>query len=1246
MAVVYSGSISVGNSLGQYGYSTFLFTYGSISDGTADMYAGASTVQISQALATPYAVTLGFSGDVTGGWDSVTFTNSVSSYTIAYSSFTRSYNSSFGVTQYTLSSHSSFIPGFASVSFSFDGTPAITAPVISSVSSSNASASSVNAEIKLSSAGSGGTLQFAQTTTNAVPATGWQSGSSFSHKRGTTRYYWASQDQDTAGTYDGSGAIFIGYIAPDTTVTFANSALTISSGQASATVGLQTVTSGENYQVRNQAGTATYATQLASSTSVNITFSTGLPTVGNTLTYQIYSMRPNSIGGDDAYDATGDFFTVERLTADPLQAPTSISFEADPGTSVSTLNLAVTAAGGGGTMQVSDDNSTWLSNGSDIPFRRGIANTVYARSVSGAQTSSVISSSLTLSYIASDTTVSPVSTTISSSQASASIVVNNVTSGETYQIRNTAGTVTYQSNTASGTSVTITQTTGLPAEGTATSYTIYSLRPNSLGGSGSYTATGDNFTITRTDGTPNAFSFTDVGSASRSSEVNTYVQITGISETVTASRTSGTATFAVSSTTSTPTSGFSSTAKTITNNQYLHVKEISSDTLGATKSSTFSVGGVSDNWNVTTTTSAADFTVNVSYSDEGIDEFINFNVTGPTGGRSGQTSGTAIYIQAGQTVNWYYTSTPVFASTLDVIGLDSFTNNTSITNISSGTTTALKTWNTGITPGTVDSISMTAGAVGETVYFAQAYLTPDTSVTFCSEITVATAATSFVQTVTEVSPNNNSASTVYSITSGASTLASRTGPGNITVNDVPTFLGVPKSYGLVAALPTSAGGNSSKYVVGTFDVIRGTAPGANPPNIDSYGIAIYDHNEVFVTSFTEESTILREIYSGSATTSTSGVTNINTGLSGLSSGNALAIITYDIGLAGGADGFKNISSTFVSGSILQIARDSQSATNLDITVLQYKGATVNGTSPDYGVEIYNQNGDLVIDELASYYAVREVIDCDPANSNITFYQGSNEFSTIVVTLVENRYPLTGGVPIPAIQGPGLSLLIPPTISTIIYTSSYKYVIIYIPAYANPANFSLAMLTERNNTTPQYYGGTASDYGLQVKDSSGNVTWDSSWRQAIVNNIVPANQFTTGCSGQLTYDVTSGYDGVVPPLYTTSDVFETGLQSTGEGKTITGLNQMDPTNTFLLGGGMVTGKVSYYTGLLFDGETSYSANAGGGIHAPAATIISNSGINITMVRMSDGPVPPAPENRGTRYDKSFHPDGFFVFARIT
>lgn len=220
--------------------------------------------------------------------------------------------------------------------------PTIVAPTISSVTNNNASAANVTTTVNLSSNGSGGTLKYAQTTSNSVPASGWQTGNTFSHPRGTTRYYWASQDEDTSGAFDDSGGVSVGYIAPDTAVS--PSSPTISNTATSASITITGVTSGETYQLRNQAGTVQYQSGTASSTSITITQTGGLPSAGSTLTYQVFALRPTSIGGDGAYDATGDAYTITRQAAVSysVTAPASIN-EGSPGT----INISTTGVSDG-----------------------------------------------------------------------------------------------------------------------------------------------------------------------------------------------------------------------------------------------------------------------------------------------------------------------------------------------------------------------------------------------------------------------------------------------------------------------------------------------------------------------------------------------------------------------------------------------------------------------------------------------------------------------------------------------------------------------------------------------------------------------------------------------------------------------------------------------------------------------------------------------------------------------------------
>ena len=84
----------------------------------------------------------------------------------------------------------------------------ITAPVIDNIfTSANLSppASTFDVTIDLSDLGTGpaGSLKFAQSTSAVAPSTGWQSSNVFTQSRNTTRYYWASRDENAAGSFDG-----------------------------------------------------------------------------------------------------------------------------------------------------------------------------------------------------------------------------------------------------------------------------------------------------------------------------------------------------------------------------------------------------------------------------------------------------------------------------------------------------------------------------------------------------------------------------------------------------------------------------------------------------------------------------------------------------------------------------------------------------------------------------------------------------------------------------------------------------------------------------------------------------------------------------------------------------------------------------------------------------------------------------------------------------------------------------------
>lgn len=379
-----------------------------------------------------------------------------------------------------------------------DGTASIVPPVISSVTNNNAANANVTATVNLSSNGSGGTLQYAQTTANSVPSTGWQSSASFTHPRGTTRYYWASQATNTAGAFDDSGAIAVGYLTPDLSVAGTND--TIAFNATSATTTVSNVARGtDTVAVRVNDGSTNLATRTGNG---NITFSSSLPSVGNPTTYEFFTKRAVSTGGDGStFYATNDTFTVTR-SVETVSAPTDIAFGADPGTSSATVSIACTASGGsGGTLQVSQDNVNWSSNGTSFTFTRGTAKTIYARRTGQGSTSSSYSEAHTVGYIAKDTKVdlSPTIVTLTHDANSAiSISLTNGTPGNEYQLRLGNANISTLLLSGSNTSGTLTIATGShPTVNNSNTYNLYGRRTDDSGGDDTYVLLDDTVVVTR-----------------------------------------------------------------------------------------------------------------------------------------------------------------------------------------------------------------------------------------------------------------------------------------------------------------------------------------------------------------------------------------------------------------------------------------------------------------------------------------------------------------------------------------------------------------------------------------------------------------------------------------------------------------------------------------------------------------------------------------------------------------------------
>ena len=656
------------------------------------------------------------------------------------------------------------------------------------------------------------------------------------------------------------------------------------------------------------------------------------------------------------------------------------------------------------------------------------------------------------------------------------------------------------------------------------------------------------------------------------------------------------------------------------------------------------------------------------------------DISGNTGSSAGQSSGSGIPLGFGETVRFEFTefiSSSGDSCTVSAFDSGEWTSTSSIT-LSDGQNGVKTRPSSGISTGAQDAVAISVGSptvIGDTIYFVQEYAQPDTSITFTNPVTMGANDTSYTITLGSRSggaEDANTANTVYELrlnSSSSSALGNRTGLGNITVsNDIPPFLGIPIERSLYCRLPTANGGsNILKAVVDADDnniveIFRGGAPGGVTPRLGAHGIAIYDDQGDLVTSFTENHSILRTIFTGSVTASSTGVVELETGITGMSADNCMIFLTgLSSGTGGGTEYAVNTPSAF-NGTKVQIAQQLSGTPTIEVNIMQYRGETLNVTPPDFGTVIRNEAGDVVIDGLAPSYAVREIIPLDTSaelnGNSLTIYTSFSDAIYIFVQLAENRYPTTGGIPIPALNNSvGFATLVPPRIagtSSNANGSYYSSVLVTIPRIGtnnDTTDYNLAMLVERSNSDPIYYGGQPSEYGYKVYSEDGEVQFDANWRQAVINNIIDANQFTEGTTQNGTYDLTGGTDGVAEPVARTIYINDIGtsesqslLRSVGESLEITGLNEMDPQNTYVLGG-FSSGSVRYYRGeLVFDGVSQGSF--GGGVHVPGVVITSENTVNLTMARISSGDAPPTNGDRCGKNPDSFHPDGKIVLARIT
>ena len=1040
-----------------------------------------------------------------------------------------------------------------------DGQAAITAPTVNSAQTfATTAAANTTVAISLSTAGSGGTLEYNVSTSTTTPTTGWQASSTVNVTRGTSYYFWARR---SVSDVDRSDTILLcPYLLPDTAIAGTSSDISSVATSATTTVSLMARATDE-VAVRLNNGSTNLGTR---SGNGDITWTGSLPTGTSTTTYELFTRRPVSTGGDNLWDATDDTFTVTRLATATPAAPTDMTFVTATTASDSVVVTASASGGGTGTLEVGLDNVNWFVSGTNFGSRiRGTAHTWYARVNNGGTVSSSYSESHTPPYLLPDTAIAGTSSSISDTATSAVTTVSLMArSTDEVAVRINNGGTNLGTRSGNGD---ITWTGSLPTGTSTTTYELFTRRPVSTGGDNLWDATNDTFTVTRL-------------AAGASADVTITI------------------------------------------------------------SSIPAQGGDPVTWNVSSSRA------------------------GSTGNGATGTTTNPVALDFNEVVKFATNAQTQGNVTVQSFDAGEWTNTSSITLVGPSDNANKTRPASGITPLEQDAIGI-IGASSTTFYFTQKASDADASITFPSVINMEDVDTSYNVAIGARGSNAFQSTTVYEIrdSSNTSTLrGSRTGVGTINVTtSFPQFLGIGIEKSIYCRLPIANGGDNVLRPVkdaddnNVYTLYQGTAPGANVPTEDSYGMAIYDHSGDLVTCFQEGHTVLRETFNGTIQTSTTAFVDLQTNLTGVNSSNSIIFINGVAGAAGGGSAYAVNAATRFSGTNVRIARQ-PSVYTAEVSVMQYVGASLNDTADPYGMEVYNANGDLVLDDLAPTYALKEIIDINPTTpgglggTTVTVYTNFNGLTNYAyIELAAGRYPISGGLPIPAVAcTTGNAALMAPRIAGT-SGSDYRYVVVAMSKNATTTDFKLAMLVEKSSSTPSYYGGSASDYGIQLFDSSGGLNFDSGWRQAIVQNVISANQFTSGGLNQNgSYDVETGWDGVTVPLSQGSGTPEalSQIRSTSTSVSLTGLNSMDPTNTFLLGG-FVAGNIQYYSQPYYQDQNQIGVG-GGGKHVPAISITGNTTATLSMFRLQDGPTTSTPAEYGGRLATSYHAHGDFVLARIT
>lgn len=665
------------------------------------------------------------------------------------------------------------------------------------------------------SGGVNGTLQVSDNN-----STWYSNGTSFTFTRGSAKTIYARRTGagGTSSSYSESNTV--SYIAKDSKVDL-SPATTVLSYNQFITITFTISNSQPNNEFQLRSGNANLGTVLVTgsntSGTINVTTSSSFPSVGGSVGLSLYGRVPTNLGGDGIYAYLGDSASISRNTESVTQ-PQSITFGADPGTFSSTVLITATASGGsGGTLQVGDGSASgWTTNGSSFTFTRGTAKNIYARRVGEGATSPSLIVSHTVNKLATDTsiTASPSATTLApNSSASVTVNISNATQQHTYHLYKQLSANSYQSlnintGTLSGSTGSVTiPTSSLPTAGTSTTYVFYGILPTSSGGLGLQQITNGTFTISRTaeDVTPNDFSFTDVTEVSQlTTQTSNTITVGGLS-------TGTSIAVSVSGGTYSKNGGsYTAIGGTASNGDTFSVQHQSSPDFNTPTDTTLTIGNKSDTFTSTTIVAVAPVTSVVTF-----DNPASANTTATVGLSNTGGGGTLQYaceLNNSAPSNWQAGNT--------------FT----ISRGSSGTVYARARRST-----TTVSNTVSAARPG--------FLDPDITIAdINNQNFVNGAASSFITNI-----SGGTSNTVYQVreTSNSGTvLASRTGDGNITVNDIPANNSI-KTYYVTAYRTTASGGGGSGVVsaVQTFTVTVGavTSSGGAGTAVgtSNYGVSVF-----------------------------------------------------------------------------------------------------------------------------------------------------------------------------------------------------------------------------------------------------------------------------------------------------------------------------------------------------------------------------------------------------------------------